>query len=264
MTRTWVTRRRPFPTFRSIHFLISSFFLFHESESEDEEDAEDETDPSNSTDDTDDDNDTVDEDEDEGPEGRNEFLNAFPPARTPELYAVINSRVPMDSEEVNAYVPKGFSPQGEFGPVVAYRIKQKTQQQQRPSVSVAVALVGGGNAGTPQKQKYVRNPYISQQVRNPYIAQFIRKPVSPMRRNPYTGPYAQHPYVKQQIRSPMMPMPHQIPMPSPYVNQYFPNAYINRFVNRPPFNPYEFRGPPSQGLRLEGNQNVFSKLNLVL
>lgn len=202
------------------------------------------------------------------PEGRNEFLTAFPPSRTPELYAVINSRYPLESDEVGGYVPPRRTQQN-----VALRVKPS---QERPSVSVAVAV--SGERLSPNQQ-YIRNPYVNHVLRNPYVSQVVRIPsenpyanlpyVNQHRRNPYVGPYVRNPYVGQYVRNPYVGDYVRNPyigqhVRNPYLGQYVQNPYvgqhvrspyggsnrpsvfINKFINRQPLNKYAGPYSPMQ------------------
>lgn len=162
-------------------------------------------------------------------EGRNEFMSAFPPSRSPELFAYINSRIPVDQSSEYGYDDYVQPSSGEYnGPYAhtpapyAYRPQIRRQQprpvyyyrpkpQQSPSVTLALAVNGNQqqqgftqvpyNRFAGQQQAYSQNHYGSYEDSSesysyrPVPSPFYRRPVpsqSFYRPNPFSG-YQQGP-----------------------------------------------------------------------
>jgi len=131
--------------------------------------------------------------DDENPEGRNEFLTDFPPARTPELYALINPRVSAQNYFAQQYQQQryqGYSGQGFQGPYayqgvpIIYRVRP---QQSNPSVSLAIRVNGGSGNSNNNFNPYV-NRFASQQQQQ-YVDNEQFGGPEPELRGPYSPVY---------------------------------------------------------------------------
>jgi hypothetical protein len=131
-------------------------------------------------------------------EGRNEYLTAFPPSRSPELFALINSRVQeqqiiQQQRFQGPYAPQRYqAPYQQQQQPILYRVRQ---QENNPSVSLAVRVTGGGGGGFSSNNI---NPYVNRFTPNQYGYQESGEDQFSGYVPPYhqglRGPYSPNPY----------------------------------------------------------------------
>ena len=137
------------------------------------------------------------------PGGRNEYLTAFPPARTPELYALINAQhqhrfagyFPQRRNQGPYYPPQRYQAPYEQERPIIYRIRQ---EESNPSVSLALRVTGNGFGSSNNVNPYVNRytgaqPYGGNRYQGYQDNDFVGYPVAqyePELRGPYTpAPY---------------------------------------------------------------------------